>query len=538
MAGMGATHISTAPSIPGATDTHGSAPLAARFLERALLITILAHAVAMLTMALLLLPGMPGGGNPDDAARVAYVAAHPWLWRLGWLPWQITALSDIVLALALVRTAWIPRVPAALALLTTVIAVSIEQPGELRWVTQGVALAQAAVRDGDLSAYLRFEAGVYPQVAAWAATMYTVTALGWTWCFAGAGIWNRRLAWLSIVTWSLLLAVSVGPLLPQGYRPSVGLIAAGNAIGFVLLIAWLIAVTELVLRRSRPGATHGRMAAWVHPRQGLFGQLLGGLAASRLARAFGEWLPPVAFVSDITNVIYVNYLVEAERLAPLVPWGLELQRLGPAGKYALFTHLTYQHGHFGPRLLGPLRRLLPSPIQSNWRIHVRDPQTEILGIYFVTTAISHTAHALLARLLSEGIPMHVAQRGEVLANPDGSFQVRLDPGRGSAPDMTMLLRPTTRPTLAPPWSEYFESFHDLLAYCVPQDRAMSSQPWYRRVTRQEIQLGIPLESCEPLTAEVVSAAARTIVGDAQPVCFRVAQVAFRFDREEYDIRSS
>jgi len=39
------------------------APLAARFLEQALLITILAHAAAMLSMALLLLPGLPGGGN-------------------------------------------------------------------------------------------------------------------------------------------------------------------------------------------------------------------------------------------------------------------------------------------------------------------------------------------------------------------------------------------------------------------------------------------------------------------------------------------
>ena len=518
-------------------DTHGSAPLAARFLERALLITILAHAAAMLGMALLLLPGMPGGGNPD-AARVAYIAAHPWLWRLGWLPWHVTALSDLALALALLRTAWIPRLPAALVMLTTLAAVLIEQPGELRWVTQGVSLAQAAVRDGDLSAYLRFEASVYPQVAAWAATMYAITALGWTWCFAGAGVWNRRLTWLSIVAWSLLLAVSVGPLLPQDYRPSDSFTAVGNAIGFVLLLVWLCAVTELVLRRSRPGAAHGRMAAWMHPRQGLFGRLLGGLAASRLARAYGEWLPPVAFVSEISNVIYVNYLVEAERLAPLVPWGLELQRLGPAGKYAFFTHLTYQHGHFGPRLLGPARRFLPSPVQSNWRIHVRDPQTGQLGIYFVTTAISHTAHALLARLLSEGIPMHVTQRGEVAAHPDGSFQVRLDPGPGSAPDVTMLLRPAPPPTLAPPWSECFDSFQAVLAYCVPQDRAMSSQPWYRRVTRQEIDLGIPLESCEPLTAEVVSAAAQTIVGDAQPLCFRVAQVAFRFDREEYDVRSS
>jgi hypothetical protein len=65
---------------------------------------------------------------------------------------------------------------------------------------------------------------------------------------------------------------------------------------------------------------------------------------------------------------------------------------------------------------------------------------------------------------------------------------------------------------------------------------MSSQPWYQRVTRQEIQLGIPLEACEPLAARVVSDAAQTIAGEAQPLCFHVARVAFRFDREAYDHR--
>src|SRR5262249_6500560 len=145
---------------------------------------------------------------------------------------------------------------------------------------------------------------------------------------------------------------------------------------------------------------------------------LDGLANSRFARTLCEWLPPVSFVSDITNVFYVNYLVEAERLEGLMPWGLELQRLGPGGRYAFFTFLTFRHGHFGPRLLGPLRRLLPSPVQSNWRIHVRDPQTGVLGIYFVTTAITSTPHALAARLLSEGIPMHLLAAGTINTGAD------------------------------------------------------------------------------------------------------------------------
>jgi hypothetical protein len=56
-----------------------------------------------------------------------------------------------------------------------------------------------------------------------------------------------------------------------------------------------------------------------------------------------------------------------------------------------------------------LRRLWPSPIQSNWRIHVFDPATGNRGIQFLTIAITATPIALAARLLSENVPMHVAR---------------------------------------------------------------------------------------------------------------------------------
>src|SRR5258708_12487403 len=87
-----------------------SKPLASRFLEQALLITILAHAAAMLSMALLLLPGMPGGNN-DLAARVAYVASHPWLWRLGWLPWHLPPLPALPFPAPFPPPPWIPPPP-------------------------------------------------------------------------------------------------------------------------------------------------------------------------------------------------------------------------------------------------------------------------------------------------------------------------------------------------------------------------------------------------------------------------------------------
>jgi hypothetical protein len=510
--------------------------LAARFLEQTLLVNLAVHAVALVCTPLLLLPGLPDGNSAGTAGRIGYLASHPWLWRLGWLPWQAAALVNVLTGLALWRTSWIPRLPAAVALLFTLLAVVPDQTGQALWVTRGLDLAAAADRSGDLRSYLDFEGQAYRAVVIWGRSLYVGMALGWTWCFAAAGTWHQGLTVLSSITWSLLALGSAALLLPEEFRPTLGVVNASNAVGFPLLLLWLALAAEQVLRRARPDEKHGRLAPWRHPWRGFAGRTVEMLANSRLLRAYCEWLPPLAFLSDITDVIYVNYLVEADRLEPFVPMGLELQRLGRAGRYALFTHLTYRHGHFGPRLFGPIRRVLPSPVHSNWRIYVFDPHTGMRGIYFVTNAIASTPHALAARLLSEGMPMHVFRRAAVQVGDDRVCRVLLDPGEGSAPDLEAVLRPGDPVLPGPPWNECFDSHSSMLAYCVRQDRAFSSQPWYRRITRQEIALAIPLESCEPLAGEVRSYVAAAYVGDAVPLCFRVGRVAFCFEREEYDQR--
>jgi hypothetical protein len=499
-------------------------------LEWALLFNFIIHGVAMLGMVTLLIPTLPGGSATSDAARVAAIAAHPWLFRLGWLPWQLCALADLLLAIAMVRVRWLPRLPAVLVLLFTIAAVIPDQYAQAVWITRGVDLAQT-----DSEAYLALEREIFPLTAGLAALLYTVAALGWTWCFARGGVWSRALTFLSIPLWATMVVAVVGPLLPLGVRPSPAFVSAANGLGFMQLQVWLGLVTERVLLRSRPHEPHGRLARWRHPRGGIVGRLCDVFANSRLFGAILEPLPEVEMRSDITNVVYVNYLVPAERAAAMLPEGLELQRLGPDGKHALFTFLTFQHGNFGFGFLGPLRKLMPSPVQTNWRIHCRNPKTGHEGIYFVTNAITVSAQALAARLLTEGMPMHVLSSGAVTRRSDGEMVVELDPGEGSGPDAKIALRPAGAPTLTGPWLECWKDWSSFLSYCVPQDRAMSAQPLRGRVSRQEIHLGIPVDACEPLSGSVVSRAAREIVGDDQePLCFRVAKVSFRFSKEAHD----
>jgi hypothetical protein len=497
------------------------------FLERTLLFSFCIHGIAMLAMLFFLLPGLPGGPN-GSAARMAYVASAPWLWRLGWFPWQLTALSDLLISLALLRMRW--QFVAILSVLLVGIGIVPDQMGQVLWMTRGIALAQ----QGSLAPYSQFEATVFFWIGVYGGTSYTLAAVSWTWCFATQGKWRwtRGLTIYSVALWGLFVFLSINPLLPSRLHLSPLWIATGNALGFVLLLTWFTLVAEMVMRSTRPDQAAGRNAPWRHPRAGL-GHIFDIIGNSRFVRSLCEYVPTVAFLSNITNVIYVNYLVEASKLEPLVPAGLELQRLGVDGRYALFTFLTFKHGHFGPRLFGKARKIFPSPVQTNWRIYVRDPRTELQGVFFVSNACDSTLVALGARLLAEGMPMHVLHASGIYADKDGKVTLYLDDGKGSAPDAQAILQSQDERPEQGPWSLCFASYEEMLAYCVPQDRAFSSQPWYTRLTRQEIKLDIPLDACKPLEGIVYSRTARKFVGDATPFCFFVANVNFRFEQEVY-----
>src|SRR5581483_2182754 len=116
----------------------------------------------------------------------------------------------------------------------------------------------------------------------------------------------------------------------------------------------------------------------------------------------------------------------------------------------------------------------------------------------------------------------------------GRLALHLDAGSGSAPDAEAEFRIAEAPPPTGPWSAAFASWREMLDYVVPQDRALSVQPGRGCVTRQEIRLDIAPESCTPLEGTVRSRAAAAVVGAAEPFCFHVEKVRFRFDSEACD----
>ena len=146
---------------------------------------------------------------------------------------------------------------------------------------------------------------------------------------------------------------------------------------------------------------------YVHPAPGLAGRLLARLANSRriatARRAVFSHLPFLTLESDVRDVVYLTWMMDAATAQAMVPGGVRLwQRNG----LTPFSILTYRHGHFGPALAGPARRLLPSPLQSNWRFYLEEPGK----VYFVRNVMDSTLHALGTRIFSDILPTHLPER--------------------------------------------------------------------------------------------------------------------------------
>jgi hypothetical protein len=119
---------------------------------RQLLISLAGWAIAHLLASVTLLTLLHGGIDLDRsfAARAAYVASHPVRWRLGWLPWQLSAVSDVIVSVALWR--WLTQRPgrggaavAAAGIVLCLLAVVADQWSEYTLTTRYVADAQLLV---------------------------------------------------------------------------------------------------------------------------------------------------------------------------------------------------------------------------------------------------------------------------------------------------------------------------------------------------------------------------------------------------------
>jgi len=456
------------------------------------------HALALVGTGLWLVPGL----NPEHsvAERAAYIASHATWWRLGWLLWQLSAASDVWVAVAMVgwtravgderaqRWAWfgagfllVAIVPEQYAEASLVLsfpsatgALWLERLIQYMWLlgtwtNTGYTLMTGcwllALRSVAKRAAAAPSAGVATEPSARVA--------------AGplrAGVWPT---WAEALLLSLFLASSFTNHL--AWNPQAGIERVGafqltsilNGLAFAGLLlfgaALAMHVGELQARATRPGPNAQRPRWPV--RRALLGAWLARLAGSPglrdLARVLQSWLPFPQLRSDVGDVLYLNWLVSADQLEARLDESLRVRRFGDR---TMLSILVYRHGHFGPRLLGPLRKLLPSPIQCNVRAYLEVP---VSNVAFLTNAIDHSAYFCGARLLCDGLPAHLLESAHLDAT-GGTIDVALAPGQAVALHLRAQAETTTDSTLPASFSEHFADFQTAIAHIVPQNAALSA----------------------------------------------------------------
>ncbi|NTZ09050.1 DUF2071 domain-containing protein [Burkholderia metallica] len=273
--------------------------------------------------------------------------------------------------------------------------------------------------------------------------------------------------------------------------------------------------------------------AFVYPSTGVIGRLANRIVASgpllRARRALLSRLPFLQLASDVEHVVYCTWVVDVAAVAHLVPRGVTL---ASRGGRTLFTTLTYRHRHFGPRLAGPLRRVFPSPLQSNWRLYVDalpDGKPAERTVLFVKNVFDHPLYALGSRLFSDALPSHFA-RPFTHAARDGRYDTRLAGSGGSAPDFRCTAEASHDRTLSDAFAPFFDDWRAAVAALSLQHAAVAHVEDCDRLAYASIDLPIDVDAVRPLKTVGPAGGGdflARIGATGEPLCFVVPDVAFR-----------
>ena len=268
------------------------------------------------------------------------------------------------------------------------------------------------------------------------------------------------------------------------------------------------------------------------PRKGPIHRLTAALSNSKLIarsrRKFTSFFPFLKLRSDVKDVVYMNWILEADKVRHFVPDGLELWEKD--GK-TLFTILTYRHGSFGPSFLGPLRRIFFSPLQSNWRLYLKSAPPNVTQgstVLFLKNSMSSHLYALGTRVFSDVLATHLPRKFIHKKKEDG-FETRIFPGKGSAPELNCFVEASDKKTIDKEFSKLFDSWGDAVDFLSFQDAAVSYTDRDSIFAFSEIELPIDTATIQPFELQSEGFLCPMLDGlgpRSEPLCYRIPKVRF------------
>lgn len=471
----------------------------------ALALFLVIHLLALPAMALLVRPGFDVART--DLERATFISENRWLWRLGWLPWQLSALSDVIFSIFLIQWVRARQQSAALkwaiAGLGLNLAASIpEQISEAILVTGHVGLAdQATTNPEALQDFADQERFLFGVASVWSGFVYVAMTLAWHRALsltAGVTGWfdgfAGRVVLIALVALSALAGLAAIQVTTDWTSPV--LVAVVAAVGFLGMCLWSLAAADLA---GQPGHIRAQDASlhdvrWPADRRFSF---VANIVASTGLRDLGRLVPFMPLRSDIEDVVYLNWLVPTTAAQGVLPKPLVCDDLDGMTAVSI---LTYRHGHFGPSIFGPLRKLMPSPSQSNWRLYIEPVPAsgERDAIYFFKTALDSIPHVMGAHLVADGLPVHLAQRVEHTRASD-TITSLVDPGGGSAPGLRSVVTEDDQGQLPPAWQGRFSDWESAVHYLVEQNRALFIDADAGSVCESQIHIPMEHKTIVPVT---------------------------------------
>lgn len=295
-----------------------------------------------------------------------------------------------------------------------------------------------------------------------------------------------------------------------------------------------------------------------HPKPGPWGRGLAALMNhagwARARRKVMAHLPFIRMSSQVLNVAYMTWLVDADAAQALVPAGMPHMRLWQRNGLTPFTVLSYQHRHFGPKALGVLRPLFPSPRQSNWRLYLEGGPPHApnaSAVLFLNNVMDSLPLTLATRLFSDALPTHLAQRFEHLREGN-EIHTLIAPGAGSASALEARLSIDAlqpKPDLPAAFAACFANWDDAVRFLALQDGAVTRCLEPAQIAYAQIELPIdpaqvlPAHALGPVHCSLLSeqmekeqmekgasmpadALPAPLIAKTPPFCFVVERVAF------------
>jgi hypothetical protein len=214
-------------------------PAEARALHHAAVLAFVTHAVAGALLGLVLRHGL--ASEPDPAARISFVSAHAWAWRLSWLAWSAAALAIFLLSVRLARAEFARTRVALVAAAPLLIACAVA--ADLSGQVQAIVLLPEHAQAGEPARFASIERLVTLLSGVLANGLYTLGIVLLAW---GARAWLPRWASLAAVvvgSSGAALSVSAGAGFVRGVFWS-------TAVLMTALLAWLWAVARATRARS------------------------------------------------------------------------------------------------------------------------------------------------------------------------------------------------------------------------------------------------------------------------------------------------